>query len=49
MGEIVGNLSTNTSMAAFERMEEKVLKMEAESEAVSGIQFVKYLGTVLWL
>lgn len=34
---MVGSLSTSTSMAAFERMEEKVLKMEAESEATSGL------------
>ena len=36
VSDIVGSLSTSTSMAAFERMEEKVLKMEAEAEAVSG-------------
>lgn len=29
----VGRLSTNTSMAAFERMEEKVLSMEAKAQA----------------
>jgi phage shock protein A len=31
----VGNLSTNTSMAAFEQMEEKVLGMEARSQAAA--------------
>ena len=31
----VGNLSTNTSMAAFEQMEEKVLSMEARSQAAA--------------
>lgn len=37
VSEIVGNLSTTTSMAAFERMEERVLQMEAQAEAVSGM------------
>lgn len=37
VSEIVGNLSTSTSMAAFERMEEKVLQMESQAEAVSGM------------
>lgn len=37
VSEIVGNLSTSTSMAAFERMEEKVLQMESQAEAVSGL------------
>lgn len=45
VSDIVGSLSTSTSMAAFERMEEKVLKMEAESEAVSGIQLSKCLSS----
>jgi phage shock protein A len=31
----VGNLSTNSSMAAFEQMEEKVLNMEARSQAAA--------------
>ena len=31
----VGNLSTNTSMAAFERMEEKVEALEAKSQAAA--------------
>jgi len=31
----VGNLSTNSSMAAFEQMEEKVLGMEARSQAAA--------------
>lgn len=37
VSEIVGSLSTTTSMAAFERMEERVLQMEAQAEAVSGM------------
>ena len=36
VSDMVGSLNTSTSMAAFERMEEKVLQMEAEAEAVSG-------------
>jgi phage shock protein A len=31
----VGNLSTNSSMAAFDQMEEKVLGMEARSQAAA--------------
>jgi len=31
----VGSLSTNTSMAAFDQMEEKVLNMEARSQAAA--------------
>jgi len=33
--EMVGGLSSSNAMAAFERMEEKVLKMEAESDATA--------------
>eukprot|EP00803_Ostreobium_quekettii_P010092 evm.model.scf_310.9 EVM.evm.TU.scf_310.9 scf_310:62500-63345(+) len=33
VNEMVGSLSTSTSAAAFDRMEERVLQMEAESEA----------------
>lgn len=44
---MVGNLSTSSSMAAFEKMEEKVLRMEAESEAVQGLFFViEYISHV---
>jgi phage shock protein A len=32
---VVGNLSTSSAMGAFERMEEKVLQMEARSQAVA--------------
>jgi phage shock protein A len=31
--EAVGNMSTNSAMAAFERMEDKVVSLEAESQA----------------
>lgn len=33
VNDMVGSLSTSSSSAAFDRMEEKVLRMEAESEA----------------
>lgn len=33
IGELSGRLNTSSSMAAFERMEEKVLQMEARSQA----------------
>uniref|UniRef100_A0A383WA63 PspA/IM30 family protein n=1 Tax=Tetradesmus obliquus TaxID=3088 RepID=A0A383WA63_TETOB len=33
--EMVGNLNTNNSVVAFDKMEEKVIAMEAESEAVT--------------
>ena len=35
VGEIVGSLSTTSAYAAFERMEEKVLALESEAEAVA--------------
>lgn len=35
--QVVGNLSTGGSMAAFDRMEEKVLQMEARSQAAAEI------------
>lgn len=35
VGEIVGSLSTTSAFAAFERMEEKVLALESEAEAVA--------------
>lgn len=33
--KVVGNMSTSSSMAAFDRMEEKVLQMEARSQAAA--------------
>lgn len=35
--QVVGNMSTGGSMAAFDRMEEKVLQMEARSQAAAEI------------
>ncbi|MDX2243482.1 MAG: PspA/IM30 family protein [Leptolyngbyaceae cyanobacterium bins.302] len=35
INEMLGNVGTGSAMAAFERMEEKVLQMEAQAEAVS--------------
>jgi phage shock protein A len=35
LNEMLGNVGTRDAMAAFERMEEKVLQMEAQSEAVA--------------
>ena len=35
VNEMVGSLSTSSALAAFDRMEEKVLAMEAESDAVA--------------
>jgi len=35
VGEIVGSLSTTSAFTAFERMEEKVLALESEAEAVA--------------
>eukprot|EP00899_Mesostigma_viride_P002201 jgi/Mesvir1/11982/Mv00295-RA.1 len=35
VGELMGSLSTSSALAAFERMEEKVMMMEAEAEAVA--------------
>src|SRR6476646_6459266 len=32
---VIGNMSTSSAMGAFERMEEKVLQMEARSQAVA--------------
>lgn len=34
VSEMLGNINTTSSLAAFEKMEEKVLAMEAESEAL---------------
>jgi phage shock protein A len=33
--EMLGNVSTGSSLGAFERMEEKVLQLEAQSEAIA--------------
>lgn len=35
INEMLGNVGTGSAMAAFERMEEKVLQMEAQSEAIA--------------
>ncbi len=35
LNEMLGNAGTGSAMAAFERMEEKVLQMEAQAEAVA--------------
>lgn len=35
INEMLGNVGTGSAMAAFERMEEKVLQMEAQAEAVT--------------
>lgn len=35
MNEMLGNIGTGTARAAFDRMEEKVLDMEARSEAIA--------------
>lgn len=37
VNEMVGSLNTSSAVSAFEKMEEKVIKMEAESEAVGQI------------
>jgi phage shock protein A len=37
LSEVLGNLSTSTSMSAFERMEEKVMQLEARSEAIASL------------
>lgn len=34
---MVGNLSTSNALAAFDRMEEKVLAMEAEADSVQAL------------
>ena len=35
INEMLGNVSTGSSLSAFERMEEKVLQLEAKSEAIA--------------
>ncbi|HEY9837017.1 MAG TPA: PspA/IM30 family protein [Vampirovibrionales bacterium] len=37
LNEMLGNVGTGTAMAAFERMEEKVMQLEARSEAVAAL------------
>lgn len=37
LSEVLGNLSTSSSMSAFERMEEKVLQLESRSEAIASL------------
>lgn len=37
VNEMVGSLSTSSAVSAFEKMEEKVMNMEAESEAIGQI------------
>lgn len=37
LSEVLGNLSTSSSMSAFERMEEKVMQLEARSEAIASL------------
>ncbi|MGE5656024.1 MAG: PspA/IM30 family protein [Actinomycetota bacterium] len=35
LNELIGNLNTGSALSAFERMEEKVLQLEARSEAIA--------------
>lgn len=35
LNEMLGGINTNNSLSAFERMEEKVLQLEAQSEAIA--------------
>ncbi len=37
LSEVLGNLSASSSMSAFERMEEKVMQLEARSEAIASL------------
>jgi phage shock protein A len=37
LSEVLGSLKTSSSMSAFERMEEKVLQLEARSEAIASL------------
>lgn len=37
LSEMLGNLNTNSAMSAFERMEEKVVELEARSEAIASL------------
>jgi phage shock protein A len=35
INEMLGNMGTGTALSAFERMEEKVMQLEAQSEAIA--------------
>jgi phage shock protein A len=37
LSEVLGNLNTSSAMSAFERMEEKVMQLEARSEAIASL------------
>ncbi len=37
LSEVLGSLNTNSAMSAFERMEEKVMQLEARSEAIASL------------
>lgn len=37
LSEMLGSLNTNSAMSAFERMEEKVMQLEARSEAIASL------------
>lgn len=37
LSEMLGSLNTNNAMSAFERMEEKVMELEARSEAIASL------------
>ena len=37
IGEMVGNLSTSNALAAFDRMEEKVMALEAEADSIQAL------------
>lgn len=37
LSEMLGGLNTNNAMSAFERMEEKVIELEARSEAIASL------------
>jgi phage shock protein A len=45
VNEMVGSLSTSSALGAFERMEEKVLAMESEAEAVAQLTAPDELAT----
>ena len=46
VNEMVGSLSTSSALGAFERMEEKVLAMESEADAVAQFQLLEGGGGV---
>ncbi|MBW4577755.1 MAG: PspA/IM30 family protein [Aphanothece sp. CMT-3BRIN-NPC111] len=37
LNEMLGNVNTNSSLSAFDRMEEKVMQLEAQSEAIASL------------